>query len=408
MLWCPQQTCGGYSGAGNYGVARMNGGAGSRPAFSLAPAQGGMGAHARRDIDALLTGWPGWRDAGARADDRPALLWLLPWNGTAAETLDWDDVNPLCIEVCRRIRLTADAAGRLTARRASSDKARIRGAELRGLTGDPWTPCNLKEGKSLTLAPGGFTYRRVCAYLTAPEWSRPLLLSPTARELESAAPLSLVARGLVRGRGKTDGYYERVVPLRPRMRDTLLTGDADTPAALDLQRVAGDRVEQIGTVQQFLQGGLTMYMAGGFWERRSPEHAKLIRPWTARFGSEMDARFFECLQDELEVDEADAEARRELRQGWLRNEVIRSAQRTLADAMDALPCASASRYRARSRAEQHFYGRLSGANGFPGLLPRRSREDAAADDDDFDDDEVDGGAAVSATATTAATEEEAL
>ena len=48
------QTMGGYGGYGNYGISRMNGGLGNRPAFSLAPAGGGTGAHVRRDILALL------------------------------------------------------------------------------------------------------------------------------------------------------------------------------------------------------------------------------------------------------------------------------------------------------------------------------------------------------------------
>ena len=35
------QTMEGFGGAGNYGISRMNGGLGSRPAFSLAPSEGG-------------------------------------------------------------------------------------------------------------------------------------------------------------------------------------------------------------------------------------------------------------------------------------------------------------------------------------------------------------------------------
>ena len=47
------QTMEGFGGAGNYGISRMNGGLGSRPAFTLAPT-GGLGAHVSRDISALL------------------------------------------------------------------------------------------------------------------------------------------------------------------------------------------------------------------------------------------------------------------------------------------------------------------------------------------------------------------
>ena len=48
------QTMEGFGGAGNYGISRMNGGLGNRPAFALAPADGGLGAHVRRDTLALL------------------------------------------------------------------------------------------------------------------------------------------------------------------------------------------------------------------------------------------------------------------------------------------------------------------------------------------------------------------
>ena len=47
------QTMEGYGGPSNYGISRMNGGYGNRPAFTLAP-PGGPGAHVRRDILALL------------------------------------------------------------------------------------------------------------------------------------------------------------------------------------------------------------------------------------------------------------------------------------------------------------------------------------------------------------------
>ena len=48
------QTMEGFGGAGNYGISRMNGGLGNRPAVSLAPSGQGPGAHVKRDIIALL------------------------------------------------------------------------------------------------------------------------------------------------------------------------------------------------------------------------------------------------------------------------------------------------------------------------------------------------------------------
>ncbi|MEZ5936184.1 MAG: type I-E CRISPR-associated protein Cse1/CasA [Alphaproteobacteria bacterium] len=47
------QTCSGFLGSGNYGIARMNGGFATRPFVALQP-QGGPGAHWQRDVSVLL------------------------------------------------------------------------------------------------------------------------------------------------------------------------------------------------------------------------------------------------------------------------------------------------------------------------------------------------------------------
>ena len=124
------------------------------PAFSLAPL-GGPGAHVQRDIKALLSDYP----AAAGPHD---LLWLWPWDGTAAERLQPRELAPLYIEVCRRVRLRTNQAGRLVCVRAGSKAPRIEGKKAKGRTGDPWTPYDPdRDGLPLTLAAGGFTYRRV-------------------------------------------------------------------------------------------------------------------------------------------------------------------------------------------------------------------------------------------------------
>ena len=81
------QTMGGYLGAGNYQIARMNGGYSSRPCLGLAPAEGGPGAHLCCDIrrmlsgrDALLEEYPDY----FRRDPGVALVWLEPWDGTGS------------------------------------------------------------------------------------------------------------------------------------------------------------------------------------------------------------------------------------------------------------------------------------------------------------------------------------
>ena len=74
------QTSEGFSGAGNYGISRMNGGLGCRPAFSITPSTR-PGAHLRRDIEALLERRESLLDEYPFLDRGVALLWTLPWDG---------------------------------------------------------------------------------------------------------------------------------------------------------------------------------------------------------------------------------------------------------------------------------------------------------------------------------------
>ena len=233
------QTMEGFGGAGNYGISRMNGGLGSRPAFSLVP-EGGPGAHVRRDIVALLEYRPALLDTYPMTDTGAALLWTLPWDGTRVQALSVSQLDPFYIEVCRRIRLRSDADGDLKGVRASSKAARVESKEMKGRMGDPWTPVDLKGEKCLTLATGGFTYKRVTDYLTSSAWEQPALLRPTHAEQRSPETMQFVARAMVRGQGKTEGYYERTIPIRHKTKMAMLRR-AETQ---DLGDIAQARIEQ--------------------------------------------------------------------------------------------------------------------------------------------------------------------
>ena len=145
------QTMEGFGGAGNYGVSRMNGGLGNRPAFTLAP-RGGPGAHLRRDVLSLLERQDSLVDQYPMQPGGIGLLWTVPWDGEKSEALLPSQLDPFFIEVCRRIRLRCAAAGNVSAVRTSSKGARVESKELNGRTGDPWTPVSVKDNKSLTLA----------------------------------------------------------------------------------------------------------------------------------------------------------------------------------------------------------------------------------------------------------------
>lgn len=354
------QTMEGFAGADNYGISRMNGGLGSRPAFSLAPSER-FGAHTKRDITFLLE--------NTAADSRDALLWLLPWDGAKAEALLYDGLNPLYIEICRRVRLRQNNNGGLYAIKATSKAARIDAKALNGRTGDPWTPINLKESKVLTMATGGFTYKRVVEYLTSGNWKQPVLLDATRAERRSAEPMLLVARGIVRGQGKTEGYYERIIPIRTKLRSAMGRRAGSSDSMDDVGQIADERIKQAAIVQRILSHAIQVFAAGGDSDKVSSEHRKLARPWLNRLDELIDASFFDDLQTEFEADE-EAERTR-IRNEWLMNGadgVIDNARNILRDASDSVPCSTIRRYKARVSAEGLFEVRIRGDKGLPSLF----------------------------------------
>ena len=361
------QTSEGFSGAGNYGISRMNGGLGSRPAFSVTPSTR-FGPHVRRDIMVLLKRYEDLLDNFPMRDGGAALLWTTPWDGTKVESLLLDQLAPLYIEVCRRIRLRVGDDGRLRAVRATSKAARIEAKALNGVTGDPWTPVDQGSGKSLTLAAGGFNYKRTVDYLV--KWERPVLCKPTNDEVGSRDTMHLVARGMVRGQGKTEGYHERTIPIRKKLGSAMMRQSLETD---DLGRIANERIEEVGKIQRILSHAIQVFLARGETDKVSPEHRNLARTWLNRLDDIVDARFFEDLQTEFEVNDKDE--RRLIHNNWLMNDnkdgVVDRARETLAYAMDSLPCPEIERYKARVAAEGLFEGRIRGSKGLPALFTEK-------------------------------------
>ena len=364
------QTMEGFGGAGNYGISRMNGGLGNRPAFSLAPNTGGVGCHVRRDLAALRDHLPKMFDEPLEfAEHGHALLWTTPWDGAASEALRLRDLHPLYIEICRRVRLRRDSYGGVAAVRATSKATRVAAKEFKGRTGDPWTPTDSgREGVPLTLSNGGFTYKRVKDYLLSSDWRRPALMRPTAAEQRSPDPMRLVARAMVRGQGKTEGYYERSFIVRHRLKAAMFGGGQPMK---DLGEIAKQRIDEVATVQRILSHAIQAFLAGGEADKASPEDRNRARPWLNRLDQIVDAGFFEDLQDEFDRDEqAEREA---VRKQWLMG-IVDRARAMLHDAADSLPCLAIYRYKARVNAEGLFEGRIRGAKGLPFLFVRESEE----------------------------------
>jgi CRISPR system Cascade subunit CasA len=343
------QTMEGFLGAGNYGISRMNGGFANRAAVSLAP-PGGPAAQWRRDLQQILAlrGKLGGMDYAPRGG--LALLWLAPWDGTGP--LRQDALDEYYIEICRRVRLCSER-GRLVAHAGSSKAPRVVPTPG-GVTGDPWSPVVVeKDGtiKSLTVNGSGLGYRRIV------ECMFNVTKAPLQRDSADDATegLHILARALVRGQGKTEGYHERRIPLSRKRRFGLREIATDKAA-----QAAHDRVELAGLVQnQVLRWALLSLFQNGpdKIDPRDKDSQRKAELFLKRFDVAVDRDFFPDLW--IEMDEDDADKRDQLRGVWVRK--LRAlAERLLEQAEHEAARSSRRHFRAVVRAQD----RLSSAARF--------------------------------------------
>ena len=121
------QTMNGQVGRGNYPIARMNSGDGSRTGFSVTPFLR-VGGHIQRDIRVLLVRSPEIMEELPFNWEGPGLLWTRQWDGER-EKLPLLSLHPFFIEVCRRRRLMLGSNGRIYAMKAGSDGRLIAAAD---------------------------------------------------------------------------------------------------------------------------------------------------------------------------------------------------------------------------------------------------------------------------------------
>lgn len=215
------QTTQGYSGgAGGYnGIARMNGGYGSRPRIGLSPDQT-LSSRFRRDVGVMLSSWPDLTRRGY-AEDGLALVWTEPWNGSTS--LPMESLTPHFIEVCRRVRCVEGNG--IAARYTTTRGRRCLSEVENGDTGDPWAPVERDKGV-LSIGGRGFHYVLLSRLLFGGDFEE--AATQVLREGDPT-PVLFLASALARGQGKTDGLHERSILLGGRARRHL--GRPDTRAA---------------------------------------------------------------------------------------------------------------------------------------------------------------------------------
>ncbi|MDK3016470.1 hypothetical protein [Pseudodonghicola flavimaris] len=327
------QTMEGFGGAGNYGIARMNGGSSSRAMIALAPAaQGGRvvdpSAWWRRDVTRLL--------AGRQGNGGAALLWCLPW--PEKQALSLDRLDPLFIEVCRRVRLIEAPQG-LAAIRATSKAARIEAKEARGVTGDPWAPVHLGETKTLTLGERNWSYDLLESLLYGGDWEMPVLAKAAPEEVTD--PMLLIAEAFARGNSKTDGFKSRVIPVpKAAVRQMFTT------RAVDLAR---GQVALISDVDKALRNGLALIAAEGDRDKLGRAQYARSQPARAMLQRVADAAFFPALWAKLE---ASGKAGIVAAQLDFARHLSRAARAEFLRAAPGIPCTGIMRPRAEVRGRQ--------------------------------------------------------
>ena len=358
------QTQAGNLGQGNYGISRMNMGTGNRSGLSLAPLARDPGSHFLRDVGALAERRAEILEAHGEyaAGGGLLILWTLPWDGSAASALGQGELDPMYIDLCRRVRLVSEE-GKIRAYRASSKGTRIETKGRQGVTGDPWALVNLHgdDGEKVVTMPAiiGFRYDRSLAYLTGEKWRRPPMLSPTGEERENPAPMRVLGRALVRGQGKTQGYYRTDETAGPALQAALF----DEDARQDLARIARERMDAVFTLSGGLGLAFKVYLGRGDAKRAGEPDQALAMVWRDRLRTVVDEGFISDLQLELE---AAPDERPGVRDAWLENGangLIDRARAVLREGMDSLRSAGFRDHIARN-----------GATGALEHAVRRTRE----------------------------------
>jgi len=350
------QTQEGFLGAGNYGISRMNGGFASRPGVGVA-AMGHWGQRWQSDIASLLSQRE--RIAGTfglAPEGGHALLWLLPWSGTKALALE--SLDPLYLEICRRVRLAAPQ-GRIQAHTTGSKVARIAAKDSNGVTGDAWTPIDTAKGKALTVSRNGFDYTLMNELLTGDGYTQGAAWRIDGWPQD--AKLQAIAQVTVRGQGKTEGYHERRVPIPPKLRLRLIGAQRPLLAAQ-----AKKRIQAIADMRKLLWSSLVLLFANGENERGNDAVSHRASRFTQPFEQQEDSRFFDDLALQAE---AEGEQQEAVYLQWLLG-LAERAEGVLRGAFDAGPRSGMQRYKARSAALSRFHGGLRGGKKppFPELV----------------------------------------
>lgn len=351
------QTTDGYAGKNTYGIVRMNGGYSNRPSIGYTP---GHFPSERfiRDLRVLMKSRNELVGDFAYPESRGySLLWLLPWDGEGS--LQITECDPYFLEVCRRIRLLQQSS-EILAVGASTSSPRIDDKNINGRTGDPWNAITLGEpATSLTLKKDGSSYRRIQELIAGDSYAPGVALR-TYESDPSTIWFSIAT--LVRGRGTTEGHFERMIPVSGRVRSLLLTREGRDHVG----KLAKARVKEASEIQHKALKPAILSLIQGAPEKLNKKDDRAIK-FLNMVDDNVDQVFFSHLWDAIQEERDPDEAL----DSWAAT-VFDIAEEILDEAIQSLPIPESRKFRAISKARRIFFGRKKARLG-----DRKEPSDAA-------------------------------
>lgn len=342
------QTTSGYSGRDNYGIIRMNSGTGSRSVVAWTPSLNPSQRFVA-DVKTLESERNrvcqefNYRQRGT------VLTWLDIWNRNGHQYI-LSQLEPWFIEACRPVRLRATVGGKIFALGATSNARQIGPKTLEnGDVGDLWTPLNVqdkKKGRSaLTLSADGYTPKLLTDLLFEQGFALTSLQKPTPGE----GPGCFLASCLVRGQGKTEGFYRIELPLPPSARMTLFNKQSRETLAHLAQFLLNDAKD----AQNALTTALTVLTEGGP-DKADFEHDSINRWMTGfrrLFRKQWEVTYFDTLWRGAEQDHET------VRKNW-QQQLVNEVQKILDEAIMRLPLPSNRYWRSITQAQQALRGMI--------------------------------------------------
>jgi CRISPR system Cascade subunit CasA len=352
------QNASGFLGRDNYGIARMNGGFGSRVCVGWQENRR-AGLRFQRDVKVLLAIRGDLLNSSCQYTDRGLVcLWTESWDGKTSLSLS--SLDPFFIEVARRVRLVN--RGGTVALGATSKTARTAAQALNGNLGDPWTPVQISTSAALTPSANGLT----------PSLLRDLIFQDNYERYPMALPGAAEGSGwfcasvLVRGKGTTDGFHEAAIRVPPRARPILFGGGSKKDRLAELSKLG---LEMASDVQnKCLRPALYTLMEGGpdsvdFGKR---EITSWVGSKASSFITAWQPLFFDWLWTTIDTKD-DVKALRP----WFK--ILKDlAQNVLEAAFRSSPMRNGRSYRAIFRANSIFFGGLKKNKNFADLMEEKN------------------------------------